>query len=197
MFTLTTPFAWNGVNNLAIEICYDNISPMRANAAEQVRTFTDGGTAAQGSTVYQNGINCGQVFSSLTYFGSGRKPIIQLGNNVVGTTIETVATSNTSLHIAPGSSDYFYSNNSRLLMRLTGISASLGCVSSVLEEAGNSWVNYQGGQRSAKVFAVTPTTNGSSTNYTISLYFENAELDGKNAGNIKNCENNCSIGCSF
>ena len=62
---------------------------------------------------------------------------------------------------------------------------SLGCVSSSLEEAGTSWLNYQGGQRSAKVFAVTPTTNGGSTSYTISLYFENAELDGKTAATLR------------
>ena len=185
IFTLSTPFTWDGINNLAIEICQDNITADPTNAGDQVRTFLDGGTAAQGSTVFQNGINCGQVFSSLTYFGSGRKPIIRLGNAVVGTAIETVASSNATLHIAAGSSDYFYSNNSRLLMRLTAISNSLGCVSSTLEEAGTTWLNFQGGQRSAKVFTVTPTTNGSSTSYTISLYFTNAELDGKNASLLR------------
>jgi len=184
-FTLSTPFIWDGINNLAIEICQDNITADPSNAGDQVRTFLDGGTAAQGSTVFQNGINCGQVFSSLTYFASGRKPIIRLGNSVVGTAIETVASSNATLHIGPGSNDYFYSNNSRLLMRLTGVSNSLGCVSSSLEEAGTTWLSYQGGQRSAKVFTVTPTTNGSSTNYTIALYFTNAELDGKNASLLR------------
>ncbi len=180
LFTLSTPFTWDGVNNLAIEICSDNTTTDPSNAGDQVRTFLDGGTINQGSTVFQNGINCGQVFSSLSYFGSGRKPIVRLGNSVVGTAIETVAASNGTLHIGSGSNDYFYSNNSRLLMRLTNISNSLGCVSSTLEEAGTSWTSYQGGQRSAKVFTVTPTTNGSSTNYTIALYFTNAELGGKN-----------------
>ena len=70
-------------------------------------------------------------------------------------------------------------------MRLTGISAPLGCVSSSLDEAGTTWLNYQGGQRSAKVFAVTPTTNGTGTNYTISLYFDNAELDGKSPATLR------------
>ena len=196
-FTLSTPFTWDGINNLAIEICHDNTTPDAGNAGDQVRTFLDGGTAGQGSTVFQNGINCSQVFSSLSFFGSGRKPIIRLGNTVVGTAIETVASANSSLHIAPGSNDYFYSNNSRLLMRLTGISASLGCVSSSLEEAGTSWLNYQGGQRSAKVFAVTPTTNGGSTSYTVSLYFENAELDGKTAATLRIAKTTAALCCCF
>ena len=70
-------------------------------------------------------------------------------------------------------------------MRLTATNNSLGCVSSTLEEAGTTWLNYQGGQRSAKVFKVTPATNGGSTNYTLSLYFTNAELDGKNAAALR------------
>ena len=122
-FTLTTPFVWDGINNLGIEICQDNITADAGNAADQVRTFLDGGTATQGSTVFQNGINCGQAFSAISYFGSGRKPIIRLGNVVIGTAIETVAGSDTSIHIESGSNDYFYSNNNRLLMRLSGISA--------------------------------------------------------------------------
>ena len=70
-------------------------------------------------------------------------------------------------------------------MKLSGISASLDCVSSTLDESGTTWANYQGGERSAKVFAVTPTTNGATASYTISLYFDNAEMDGKNPAAIR------------
>jgi hypothetical protein len=121
----------------------------------------------------------------LSSFASGRKPIIQFGNNVTGTAIETVAGSNTSTHIESGSNDYFYSNNNRLLMRLSAVSAPLGCVASSLDEAGSVWVNYQGGQCSAKVFAVTPTINGATAGYTASFYFDNAELAGKNPAALR------------
>lgn len=184
-FTLTTPFVWDGASNLGIEFCFNNVTADAGNGADQVRTFLDGGATSQGSTVFQNGINCGQAFSSVTFFQSGRKPIIRLGNVVVGTPIETVSGSNTSVHIAAGSNDYFYSNNNKLLMRLTVVSASLGCVSSSLEDAGTTWLNYQGGQRSAKVFAVTPTSNASGTGYTISLYFDNTELSGKTPATLR------------
>lgn len=184
-FTFSTPFVWNGIDNLAIEICHDNTTADAANGADQVLIYLDGGTAGQGSTIFQNGINCSQVFTSVSYFSSGRKPIIQLGNSVIGTAIETAAGSTSSIHIGSGSNDYFYSNNNKLLMKLSGISASLDCVSSTLDESGTTWANYQGGQRSAKVFAVTPATNGGSANYTVSLYFDNAELDGKNPAAIR------------
>ena len=70
-------------------------------------------------------------------------------------------------------------------MRLSDISSSLGCVESSLDESGTTWANYQGGQRSAKVFAVTPTTNGTTANYTASFYFDNAELAGKNTAILR------------
>lgn len=184
-FLLSTPFTWDGINNLAIEICHDNTVDDLGNGADVLRTFADGGTTGQRSTVFQNGINCSQSFSMLSSFQFGRKPIIQLGNNVTGTTIETVAGSAASIHIDAGSNDYLYSNNNRLLMRLSAIGVPLGCVASSLDEGGSVWTNYQGGQRSAKVFAVTPTTNGTTAGYTASFYFDNAELGGKNPATLR------------
>ncbi len=70
-------------------------------------------------------------------------------------------------------------------MRLSSVSAPLGCVATSLNGAGSTWTNYQGGQRSAKVFAVTPTTNGATASYTASFYFDNAELDGKNPATLR------------
>lgn len=191
-FTLSTPFAWDGISNLAIEICFDNITSAPGDAADQVRTYLDGGTANQGSTIFQNGINCAGAFSTVNVYTSGRKPIIQLSNAVTGTTIETIAGSTSSSHIAAGSNDYFYSNNNRLMLRLGTISAPLSCVNVNLEQGGTSWINYRGGQRSAKVFEIIPTTNGSSTSYTLSLYFDNAELGGKTASTLKIAKTNAA-----
>ena len=70
-------------------------------------------------------------------------------------------------------------------MRLSNIDAPLGCVSATLDEAGSTWLSYMGGQRSGKVFSISPTTNGSTAGYTVSLYFENAELGGKNPATLR------------
>lgn len=184
-FALSTPFAWNGTSSLAIEICYDNSTADAANAADEVRAYYDGGTASQGNMFFQDGINCSGSFSTISYYGFGAKPIIRLGTSITGTTIETVAGSSSSYHLDAGSNDHLYSNNNRLLMELNAISTPLGCVASSLEEAGSVWVNYQGGQRSGKVFAVTPTTNGATANYTASFYFTNAELAGENTATLR------------
>ena len=184
-FNLTTPFAWDGINNVLIEICFENAAADAGNGADVVRTFLDGGLAAQGNMFYENGISCAQDFGSVSYYGSGRKPIIRFGNNVVGTPIETSVSSVSSHHMEETSTDYFYSNNDRLMMRLSNIDAPLGCVSATLDEAGSTWLSYMGGQRSGKVFSISPTTNGSTASYTVSLYFENAELGGKNPATLR------------
>jgi hypothetical protein len=186
VINLSAPFNWTG-NSLAIEICFDNGTADAGNGADYIGLYPDGGTMGQGNMFFQNSINCSGTFSaaSVNYFDEGYKPIVRLGLSTTGTSIETAAGAASTYHIANGSSDYFYSNNNKLLMRLDNVSASLGCVNSSLDAGGTTWINYQGGQRSAKVFAVTPTTNGASADYTISLYFDNAELAGKNPATLK------------
>ena len=182
-FALTTPFAWNGTSNLAIELCYTTTTS--GASADQVGTYSDGGTATQGNMMFQNNIDCATSFSSVSYYGTGIKPIIQLGLAVAGTPVETAAAATKIEHIDAGSADYFYSNNNKLMTRLSGVSANLGCLTTTVENAGTTWVSFASGQRSAKVFAITPTTNGPTTSYTLSLYLDNSELGGKTAATLK------------
>jgi len=184
IINLSTPFFWTG-SSLVIEICYDNSTADAANGRDDIGVYSDGGTASQGNMFFQNGINCTTSFSSVSYYGNGYKPAIRLGLSAYGTDIDTTIGATSSNHIDVGSNDYFYSNNDKLLIRLNTISSSLGCVEASLDESGTAWANYQGGQRSAKVFAVTPTTNGTTANYTASFYFANAELGGKNPATLR------------
>ena len=179
-FTFSTPFTWDGTSNLVYEICFDNGSVSAGAGADQVGLYSDGNPSNIGNNFWQNGINCSGSFSSVSYSQFGRKPIIKLGVNVTGVSVETAAGATASTHIANGSDDYFYSNNNKLLFRLNGVNASLGCVNTTLDAGGTTWVTTAGGQRSAKVFGITPTTNAATTSYTISLYFDNTELGGKN-----------------
>jgi Pregnancy-associated plasma protein-A/Secretion system C-terminal sorting domain len=185
LFTLSTPFAWDGSSNLAIEICYDNITADAGNAADGIGCYADGGSATQGNFFFQNGINCSGSFSSVSYLNNGIKPVIRMAVSATGTSIETTTGATAANHITVGSNDYFYSNNSKLLFRIGSVNASLGCVNASLEAGGTTWISALGGERSAKVFAITPTTNTTTTDYTIALYFENAELGGKNANTLR------------
>jgi hypothetical protein len=184
VFALSTPFAWNGVSNLVIEYCYNSVSA-GASGADQLGCYSDGGGASQGAFAFQDGINCSTGFSAFSYYGTGVKPQLRLGLAVTGTPVETAAAATKSEHIDAGSDDYFYSAGGNLMTRIRNVSQNLGCVSTTLSNSGSTWVSFSGtSQRSAKAFTITPTTNGGTVTYTISLYLTNAELGGKAPSSI-------------
>lgn len=178
-FHFSTPFVWDGTSNITVEICFDNGTAATSNLPDFLKTYEDGGTSSEANYVAAD-VNCSQSFSpSFFYYTHGEKPDIQFGKNTPVAPVETALASITSLHMEPGSNDYFYSNNNKLMMKMGGISHPLQCVTATLQEAGNSWHSYYTGNRSAKVFRVLPALNAAVGSYSATFYFTNAELDGK------------------
>src|SRR5690606_31639884 len=134
---------------------------------------------------YRDEAACSGSWGTITYYNGGYKPSLRLGITSSGTEVETLVTGPATMHLDNGSNDYLYSENDRLMVRLNSINTSLGCVSASVEEAGTDWVSYQGGERSAKIFSINPTSNGGTAGYTVSLYFDNSELDGKNPASLR------------
>jgi hypothetical protein len=100
------------------------------------------------------------------------------------TPIETVLNVNRTEYLTNNGTYYFFTASGNILNSITGASANLGCVSSTISETGTSWHSFYSGQRSQKVFDITPATNPDAT-YTIGLYFTAAELDGKAPASLK------------
>ncbi|MBC7935996.1 MAG: T9SS type A sorting domain-containing protein [Rhizobacter sp.] len=79
-----------------------------------------------------------------------------------------------------------FQNATGQLISLVGPSSQeLGCVTAKIEAAGVGFVPFASGQRSNKVWAITPTTNGATATYTLRLYMTNAELNGTPPVNYK------------
>lgn len=71
---------------------------------------------------------------------------------------------------------YFYStSDNQLMASVKNASANLGCVTTMLIDAGIGSNSFQGGKRSKKAFQITPTSN-SGASYTVSLYYKTTEL---------------------
>ena len=179
-FTLDNPFVWDGTSNVVIEICYDNGTADATNLADLTLGYADGSANNIGNMIWQDNLACGSPYSSFTFFNGGVKPQIQLQ---VGNLIETVLNATRSEYTASNGTFYFY-NGSNILNSISGASANLGCVTTTLLEAGNTWQAFSGGQRSQKVFTITPSANAGST-YTVGLYFTAAELAGKAPASLK------------
>ncbi len=99
--------------------------------------------------------------------------------------IETTVSSASNYYVNSGTNIDAYSTNNKIMANITNPSADLGCVTASIENAGNTWQSYLGGNRSQKTFLVTPATNASGTTYKATFYFTNAELAGLTPANLK------------
>jgi len=173
-FTLDVPFVWDGTSNLAIELCYDNITGDTTDAVDKAIGYADGSTSTQGNLFWQDSINCSTSYTSVNNFSSGIKPQLKLGVTAFGNLIDT---SGSHADYVGNNGDYYFYHGNNVLNSIKASSANLGCVSSVLIGTGNTWQPFYGGTRSQKVFDISPSTN-SGASYTIGLYYTTAELGG-------------------
>ncbi|MEI9911478.1 MAG: hypothetical protein WDO71_18605 [Bacteroidota bacterium] len=138
----------DGLSNVVVNVCFENAT---ADAADDIMEGSMPNAVVQ-YTTYSNYVSGATAGCSLNASSiSLSRANMTFGYSTTATLIETAATATSTKHIAIGSNDYLYSNNSKLLMRLGSVNASLGCVTSSLDAGGTAWVSYQGGERSAKV----------------------------------------------
>lgn len=181
-FTFSTPYVWDGVSNLVVEYCYSSVT---GTGSDNIVGYTDGGSTGQSNFILKTGIDCATQYSSINYYNNGYKPLVQFGLDVTGTDVETSTSGTHTEFLGVGSGDYFYSNANKIMARIQNLDAEPGCVQVAIENAGTTWQTLLSGSRSAKVFAITPAANGSTTGYTISLYFTAAELDGRDPATLR------------
>lgn len=183
-FVFDTPFTWDGVSNVVVELCFDNGTAAAGDAADQVLAYSDGGTAGQGNMFWQSGVNCSQSFTSVNYFGNGVKPIIKLSYGIPATAVQTVLNSSGQEYLGPNADIYFYDqSNKELMARIQNLSAfDYGCTQVLIDRAGTNaqpfWNTTPANYIMDKTFHVIPTTNNPSGSYIITLYYTQAEVNG-------------------
>ena len=183
--TFTTPFTWDGAN-LLVQVCFDNgngsstsgIDVVQGTAAPfgvgtratAIATATGGGTAG---CALNSGIGV-----------SDSRPQFRFTQAVPQTPIETVLNSSKSVYLGPNTDLYFYSStDGELLARIQNLSShDYGCTSIEIDRAGAAssqfWNTNAANYLMNKTFRVIPTNNNSSGQYTITLYFTQAEVTG-------------------
>jgi photosystem II stability/assembly factor-like uncharacterized protein len=101
------------------------------------------------------------------------------------TPVDSVLNHNKTEYVGNNGNYYFYSSaTGNLLNNIAGSSADLGCVTSNIFEAGDTWQPFFGGSRSQKILEITPSANPGAS-YTVGLFYTVAELAGKNPANLK------------
>lgn len=188
LFTFSTPFAWDGISNVLVNICFDN-APGAADVSADVTEATSAplGAGVRAST-YSSSVAGAGCSLAAAFVSDARVTATFAASG--GTQIETALNSNRSEYAGNNGTYYFY-NGSTILSNITAASANLGCVSSNIFEAGTTWSSFNSGQRSQKVFEIIPTTN-SGASYTVGLYFTAAELAGKIPSGLKIAKTNAA-----
>ncbi len=177
---LSPGFTWDGTSNLVVQFCYDN-------GAGTVANDYVNGTSLLSNAYYmvsrvQTSAGTGCTLGAQYGFNERMDITFNSANN--STAIESALNASKTSNVA-GSTNYnFYSTaDGELIASLNNASASLGCVTARIDETGSAWQSFTSGQRSQKVFEITPTTN-SGASYTVTLFYTNAELAGKNPASL-------------
>lgn len=194
-FNLDTPFDWDGVSNVVIEICYYIGTEDASNGADAVYAYQDpDATQYQGNFYYQNNIDCSQGFSSVFYYYYGVKPQIQVAYSNNGSIVASTLNASRTEYLGPNSDVYFYSSSGVLMGRIQNLSSfDYGCTQIVIDRAGSAsspfWDNNPSDYLLNKTFRVLPTNNNSSGQYTITLYYSQAEINGWQTATGQNWNN--------
>ncbi len=182
-FTFSTPFTWDGVSNVVVEVCYDNGAATSAD--DNCLAYSDGSTTASFAFA---AINCSTAYSGFGYFPNGVKPIIQFVYADPGIQVQTVLNTSRQEYLGPNADVYFYDQATGKLMARIANSSSFdyGCTQVVIDRniasAGANavafWNNNAANYLMSRTLRVIPTTNNPAGSYQISLYYSQAEING-------------------
>lgn len=178
-------FTWNGVDNILIEVCYDN--PVGQSSASDVAEVTD----IDGVTVYTfyqrtnnaSGCSLNGTLGDGTTFNSTLRPNVRFYYRYP-TNIQTAVNGATAptLYLGPKETVHFYDESSgNIIATVINGSFDFGCTKIEVDRTGPDtaifWKPYP---TDSVVFdrtlLVTPTNNSSSASYTIRLYYTAAEI---------------------
>lgn len=175
----STPFIWDGVSSVVMDVCYTNTTPGTSN--DRVMGQFDPGfndICAYASSSASTGTGCALPYDPTQV--SPAKPVMRFQQIIVPTKVETTVAATRSWNVKAGQNVYFYAvPDTGVIVGLNHPTLDLGCVNTTLTAEGNGFTPFSytsGVNRSIKEFSVTPTENGATTAYDATLYFTNTEM---------------------
>ena len=187
----TQPFKWDGTSNIGIELCFDNGTTI-TDAADILYAYSDGSSAEQGSMIENEGINCSEDFSLVSFYQNGIKPIIMLDYAVEGNPVGNAICTSKEEYLGPYNEVYFYDKlrPQKIIAKIKNLSEwDYGCTTVSIDRDGEGaapfWNNTPAQFLTRKTFFVTPQNKNASGNYEITLYYTDAEKWGYEAATGK------------
>ncbi|MGB8190364.1 MAG: T9SS type A sorting domain-containing protein [Chitinophagaceae bacterium] len=176
-FTLTTPFYWDGVSNVMIDICYDNVT---GTATDNVAGT--GGLAQCHFDRVDNTAGCSLTAATFIFTG-GARPDVTFNISTTGTTIATALNSQRTNYLHANNDLYYYSATGELMAKIKNLSTSnYGCTQVTIDRAGTGvsqfWNRTPANYLMNKTFRIVPATNNPAGKYEVTFYYTKAEKEG-------------------
>jgi trimeric autotransporter adhesin len=176
-FNLTTPFYWDGVSNLLIDICYDNATG----------TATDNVAGTSGLALchferIDNATGCSLPTATFIFTG-GARPDMTFKISTTGTIIASALNSAQTNYMHANNELYYYNTSGELIAKIRNLSTHVyGCTQVTIDRAGTGssqfWNANPANYLMNKTFTVTPATNNATGRYELTLYYTQAEKAG-------------------
>ncbi len=179
-FNFTTPFYWDGISNLLVNICYDKAST-ETSPDEVEATLAPLGSNVRAST-WSDAVSATGCSLNAAFISDAR--IVTTFTASAGNPIATAVGTSRSEFIG-GAGTYHFFSGFDIISRIASASRNFGCVTSAVSVAGNTWQTYFAGTRSQKVININFTGTSVNSSYELSVYYTAAELGGKDPGTIR------------
>jgi trimeric autotransporter adhesin len=176
-FALATPYYWDGVSNLLIDICFDNA----------VGTATDNVAGTAGLALchfdrVDNASGCALANATFVFTG-GARPDMTFSISTTGTVIATALNSTQTSYLHSNNELYYYNTSGELIAKVKNLSAhNYGCTQVTIDRSGNGatefWNTNAANYLMNKTFRIAPTTNNANGKYEVTFYYTKAEKDG-------------------
>ena len=193
-FNFTTPFVWDGVSNVVVQVCFDNGTA----AADPAADLVEGNSAPLGAgirgTTYSNYTTGATAGCSLgAAFISDNRMNITF-NASYGNTIATALNSTKSEYHSPNTDLYYFTGNGEILGRIVNLSNhDYGCTQFLINRAGTGatqfWNTDTSNYLMNKTFKIIPATNNTTGKYEVTFYFTKEEKEGWEAATGRSWNN--------
>lgn len=177
-------FTWDGVSNVAIEVCFNNTSAGTDN--DKVYAYQPGGYTPN-LWVANNTMSSGCAANFAVSTTSPALPVMRFVMSVPPAPVETSAGATRTWTVRPGQESYFFSTaDSQVIAGVKNPDAVVTCLKATVTEGGNGFMplaSHPAINRSKKAIELSSAAMGS-TGYEATFYYKTAELDGVNPANL-------------
>lgn len=196
-FALSTPFYWNGIDNIVVELCMASAS-ITGNEFDEVEAFSTGLPNDAGDIILGETTDCDQPLTSFSYF-SNIKPIVKFDCVITGNPIQSEKVTSKTEYLGPYGEVFFYDDSSpeKILGKVKNLSDfNYGCIKMSIDRSGDGASAFRNSDTkqflAQKTFFITPEFNNPSGKYELTLYFSDKEKTGYENATMQNW-NNTSI----